>query len=114
MDEELKEQRVKLVRFNCPPELFDTTGAYILRRKRVAVWKLDAIKASKDASAEVYPMMAELVPQWHGVLDVDTGQPLPHPGVDAAVLSHLDTPQLTWIVKMLQASPDANPTPDRT
>lgn len=114
---EVEQNKVKLVRFDCPPELFDTQGAYILRRKRIAVYKLDAIKAIKDESEKVYPLLAELVPQWQGVLDVETGGELANPETNTDVLKHLDTPQLTWIVKMLSADPGDQkpyPTPDRT
>lgn len=114
---EVEKNKVKLVRFDCPPELFDTQGAYIMRRKRIAVYKLDAIKDIRDESDKVYPLLAELVPQWHGVLDVETGEELPSPEMDATLLAHLDTPQLKWIVKTLSADPGDKtlyPTPDRT
>lgn len=105
MDEELTVQHIKLVPIDCPPELFDTNDAYVMRRKRVAVWKLDAIKASKDPN-EVYKIMSELIPEWYRVLDVDTEELLPDPRTDPSVFSRLDNEQLVWMVKILQAKPD--------
>lgn len=98
-------QQVKLVRIDCPPEIFDVDGAYILRRKRVPIYMIDAIKDSGSAD-ETYAMMAQLVPRWSGVIDVVTGEKLPHPEDDPTVFSKLDMiEQIKWIIESTQKNP---------
>lgn len=103
---ESNRERVKLVRVDCPPEIFDVEGAYILRRKRVAVWKLDAVIATKPGQEDqAYKLIAELVPQWHGVVDVDTGENLPNPEDDPSVMSKIDVEQFLWLNEALRILP---------
>lgn len=101
---------VKLVRIDCPAEIFDTEGAYIMRRKRIAIWKLDSIRAFKpgqeDDMARLY---ADLVPQWHGIVDPDTGQPLDNLADDPKALFQLDNEQVGWLTQMLQVMPGKLP-----
>lgn len=103
---EFVKDAVKLVRIDCPPEIFDVEGAYIMRRKRIAVWKLDTIRAFKlgqeDDMARLY---ADLVPQWGGIVDPDTGQALPSLADDPKALFQLDNEQVGWLTQMLQVMP---------
>lgn len=97
---------VALIRVECPEEVFDVEGAYIMRRKRVPVYVLDAIKGFKPGQEEeLYVLFAKFVPQWSGVVDVETGEPLPDLADEPHGLTKLDNEQLQWLVKMLQASP---------
>lgn len=105
-------QRIALIRFDCPPDVFDLEPgqeAYVMRRKRVPVWKVDAIKVEKNADA-LYQMMAEVVPEWTGVCDTDTGELLPMPKDDHMVFSRIDLfEQWLWIASLLQVK-KKNPT----
>lgn len=94
-----------LLKVACPPEIFDVFDAYIMRRKRVAIWKLDRISQFQPGQEEdMYGLFAELIPEWHNVLDVETGEPLPNLIEDPAGLTRLDTEQLGWLSKMLRAT----------
>ncbi|MCL4867790.1 MAG: hypothetical protein KJ063_02380 [Anaerolineae bacterium] len=94
------EQKIALITIPCPEEIFEAEGVTIRRRKRVAVWKMDALKAAK-LPEDVYAIVAGLVPTWDGVCDVDTGEQLANPADDPSVLSKLDGEQLTWIIQAL-------------
>lgn len=95
----------KLVMFDCPPELFDVDGAYVMRRKRVPVWRVNAIKEVKR-DEDLYTHLAVLIPCWQGVVDVDTGELLPNPEEDQAVFDRLDVvEQLPWLAEILQRRP---------
>jgi len=94
----------KLVEVACPPDIFDVEGAAIWRRKRVPMWRLDAIKTAPNQAA-LFENLTALVPKWKGVLDVETGEALAHPQDDPNVFDKLDTEQLGWIVEMLQVMP---------
>lgn len=97
---------VALIRIECPEEVFDVEGAYIMRRKRVPVYVLDSIKAFKPGQEEeMYALFAKFVPHWDGVVDVETGEQLPDLADEPHGLTKLDNEQLQWVVKMLQASP---------
>lgn len=97
---------VALIRIECPPQIFDVEGAYIMRRKRVAIHKLDAIKRLKAGQEdEMYGIFADLVPMWSGVLDVEDGSELPNLSDEPSGLSKLDSEQLGWLTSILQASP---------
>lgn len=101
-------QRIALVQIDCPPEIFDAPDAYILRRKRCPVAKLDAMKTSKTAE-ELYDHMADLIPQWHNIVDVETGELLPNPEEDPQVFGRIDAfEQLVWLSEKLQVKP-SNP-----
>lgn len=98
-------QRVAMVTIACPADIFDVEGAYIQRRKRVPVWMVDELKGSKSAAA-IYPLMAQIVPRWHGVADPVTGEALPDPQDDPTVFSKLDVfEQFPWLVERLQVNP---------
>lgn len=100
-----RDQKVKLVRIDCPPEIFDVDGAHIMRRKRVPVYLVDDIKGSQS-SEETYALMAQLVPRWNGVIDVVTGEPLANPEDDHSVFSRLDViEQIKWIIEVSQKNP---------
>lgn len=97
---------VALIRIECPPQIFDVEGAHIMRRKRVAIHKLDAIKALRPGDeGKMYAIFADLIPAWSGVLDVDTGEALPNLTDEPEGLSRLDNEQLGWLTSILQASP---------
>ena len=101
-------KKVKLVQIPCPPEIFDVEGATISRRKRVPVWMVDAMRQSAN-SDEVYEWLAKMVPEWSGVIDVETGEELGFPGDDPGVFSRIDSlEQLPWISAQLRAKPAPN------
>lgn len=97
---------VALIQVPCPEDVFDVDGAYVMRRKRIAVWKLDAISALKkgeeDKMCQIY---ADLIPEWEGVLDVETGEPLANLADNPDGLLSLDSEQLTWLSQLLRVSP---------
>ncbi|MCL4867746.1 MAG: hypothetical protein KJ063_02160 [Anaerolineae bacterium] len=106
----MSNQNPKLVRIDCPEDIFDVPGAFIMRRKRVAVWKLDSIKAFKPGQEDdLKSLYAELIPQWHGVLDVDNDEPLANLEDDPDGIFMIDAEQLTWLTRILQASPNNLP-----
>lgn len=97
---------IALIKVACPPEVFDVNDAYIMRRKRVAIWKLDAIAAFQPGQeAEMYDIFAELIPEWHNVLDVETGEPLPNLSDEPNGLTRIDTEQLAWLSQTLRSTP---------
>lgn len=97
---------IALIRIDCPPDVFDVDGAYIMRRKRVAVYKMDAMRNFKPGQEEqMYEIFADLIPQWNGIVDVETGEPLANLEDEPTGLTKLDNEQLQWLTKMLQASP---------
>jgi len=111
-----KSKSKKMVRIDLPAAVFDVEGAYVMRKKRIAIWRLDAIKECTTAD-EVYSLVAALIPTWYGVLDVDTDEPLGDPELDPKVFGHLDAQeQWPWLVGCLQASPkgQASRGPDQT
>jgi hypothetical protein len=93
---------VKVIRVDCPPEVFDVEGAYIMRRKQVAVWKLDTLKAAKQNDT-VSELLKDLVPDWHGVVDVESGEPLPPLSEQPNGWLQLSTDQVAWILETLQS-----------
>lgn len=100
-----RSQRVKLVTIPCPAEIFDVEGAYIQRRKRVPVWMVDEMKGFSKAD-DIYPLLARIVPRWHGVTDPETGEALADPQDDPLVFGKLDIfEQFPWLVEQLQVTP---------
>ncbi|MBK8990163.1 MAG: hypothetical protein IPM39_29550 [Chloroflexi bacterium] len=96
---------IALLKVPCPEEIFDVTDAYVMRRKRVAIHKLDTIAAFKPGQEEeMYDVFAELIPHWR-VPDVETGESLPDLADDPAALTRIDTEQLAWLAKMLRQTP---------
>ena len=103
---------IPLIRIDCPPDVFDTEGAYIMRRRRVSVARLDALddmarrrNKSEAEQAEMYQMMVAIIPQWHGVMDPDTGEALPDPEDDPTVFRRLDAlEQLPWMSKAMRTA----------
>lgn len=102
-----------LVRIDCPHEIFDVDGAYILRLRRVTVARLDSLdelarrrNKTDEEQAEMYRMMADIIPGWEGVLHPDTGDPLPNPDDDPTVFKQLDAlEQLPWISRAMRTNP---------
>lgn len=103
MNEE-KTNSIALVEIPCPPELFETENAYIERRKRIPVWKIDDLKLSKS-SQEMYTKVAPLIPRWVGVRDCETGELLPNPEEDPTVIGRLDMEQQQWLGDTLRMLP---------
>ena len=100
----------KLIQIPCPVDIFDMEDAYIMRRKRIAIYKLDAIKAFKPGQEEeMQAVYAELIPAWHNVIDVDTGEILPNLADEPEGLFKLDMEQIGWLTQMLQASASKYP-----
>ena len=98
-------QKVALVIIDCPVDAFDVEGAYIERRKRVPMWQVDDVKESKS-SEEVYEKLAQIIPRWHGVVDMVDGSPLANPEDDHMVFSRLDMfEQFAWIMTRFQVNP---------
>lgn len=98
-------QRVKLVRIDCPADIFDVEGAYIMRRKRVPVAMADQLLVIKN-KAEGYPIIAALIPQWHGIIDVETGEALEDPENNVNVFDRLDViEQIPWLFDALKVLP---------
>lgn len=103
---ESKENGIAFIAVPCPEDVFDTPDAVIMRRKRVAIWKLDQINAFQPGQeAQMYDLFAELIPAWDGVLDVETGKPLPNLSDDPNGLTRLDTEQLAWLSGVLRQTP---------
>jgi hypothetical protein len=101
-----KDNGIAFIKVPCPEEIFDTPDAVVVRRKRIAIWKLDSINAFQPGQEEeMYGLFAELIPEWHGVLDVETGEPLPNLAEDPRALTHLDTEQLAWLSGILRRTP---------
>lgn len=97
------ERNRELIAVPAPSEIFDVEGATISRRRRVAIQAIDEMQASKKTD-ELYKKLAEMVPAWKGIVDVDTGEELASPAEDPTVFGRLDTEQLGWISgKLLQA-----------
>ena len=100
-----KQKKGKLVQIDCPPELFDAEDAYVMRRKRVPVYRVNAIKSATQ-DEQLYQDLAGVFPEWHGITDVETGEELPNPEDDPTVFSRLDLfEQLPWFGEMLQVKP---------
>lgn len=100
---------IKYVLIPAPEEVFDVEGATITRRKRISVAAIDAMdqirRTGNDVNA-LYRAMAELIPEWDGILHVDTGEPLPNPKEDPAAFAGLDvTEQLPWLGEVLKMNP---------
>lgn len=101
-----KENGIAFITVPCPEEIFDTPDAVVMRRKRIAIWKLDSINAFQPGQEEeMYGIFAELIPEWRGVLDVETGEPLPNLADDPRALTRLDTEQLAWLGGILRRTP---------
>lgn len=98
------ERKQELIAVDAPEEIFDVNGATISRRRRVAIQAIDDMKASKTAD-ELYQKLAELIPAWNGIVDVDTGEALPSPAEDPKVFGRLDTEQLGWLSGKLLQTP---------
>jgi len=93
------------VRIDCPPELFDAEDAFVMRRKRVPVYRVNAIKSATQDD-QLYKDLAVVFPKWQGITDVETGDELPNPEDDPTVFSRLDLfEQLPWFGDMLQVKP---------
>lgn len=108
----LEHQTVACVIIECPEEPFDVRGegegVSITRRKRIAIWRIDDLKSTREP-AEMYRKLADLVPRWSNVRDVETGEPLPDPEGDPTVFTRLSFDQLTWISQALKMSPGKLP-----
>lgn len=100
-------EKVTLIRVDCPSATFDLAEGeevYIKRRKRIAIWRIDEINASKS-SEEMYKKLAILIPEWKGVCDCETGDALANPGEDPSVFGHIDFDQMTWLSEIIKAGP---------
>lgn len=98
----------KLVVIDAPEDIFDVEGATISRRKRIPLWRVDAMRRAAT-SEEVYEHMAAIIPEWQGIVDVETGEPLVNPCEDATVFSHLDSrEQMAWLGEQIGSRPDPN------
>ena len=98
---------VALIAVPCPPTTFGRAEGeeiYIRRRKRIAIWRVDDMQASKT-SKEMYKKLAVLIPEWVGVLDCETEEPLAHPKDDPSVFGHLDFEQMTWLSDIIKVGP---------
>jgi hypothetical protein len=101
----MSEQQVALIKVPCPVEIFDAPDAYVMRRKRVAIWKLDQLDTIQPGQEEeMYRILADLVPDWK-VYDVETGEPLPPLADDPRGITRIDVEQLAWISRTLRAMP---------
>jgi len=102
---------VKLIRIDAPADIFDVPDAYVMRRKRVPVALVDEMAELRrlnkaDAKDNLYAIMAQVYPEWQGIVDVVTGEALPNPADDAAVFDRLDViEQLPWLGQMMRANP---------
>lgn len=85
-----------------PVEMFDVDGATAERRRRVSVQRVNDLHAIRKASgdeSDLYAALADIWPRWDGVIDVDTGEPLPNPEDDPGVFRRIDMgDQLGWLV----------------
>lgn len=94
----------ELVRFSCPANVFDHEAAAIYRQRRVAIDTIDHMAELKDDQL-IRQELARLIPRWENVLDVETGQPLPHPETNPQVFARIDFEQLRWLRQCLMMSP---------
>ena len=99
----------KYVTIDAPEEVWDVEGATITRRKRIAVARLDemqAIAREREDEKALYEQLAELIPEWQGILDVETDEPLANPQDDPMVFSRVDiTEQFPWLMDLLKMTP---------
>lgn len=100
---------IKYVTIPLPEEIWDVEGATVKRRKRISVARMDDLQdiaqEAQDPEA-LYSNLAELIPSWEGVLDVETGEPLPDPQDDPMVFSRVDiTEQFPWLMELLKMTP---------
>lgn len=94
----------KLIKIECPPDIFDVEDAYVMRRKRVPVYRVDQIRQAVQ-SEEAYDALAFIFPEWEGIVDVETGEPMPNPSDDPSVFGKLDRlEQLPWFAQQIQAN----------
>lgn len=103
-----KSNQPKLIELKAPENIFDVEGATIMRRKRIPLWRVDAMRIA-ESSEEVYEQMAACFPRWEGIVDVETGEPLPNPEDDPTVFSKLDKmEQMPWLGQQIGTQPDPN------
>lgn len=97
-------QKIKYIDIPLPEEVFDVNGAFIIRRKRIPTYRVDALfqirqSDDPDKTQKLYAAVAEFFPRWQGVVDCETGETLPNPEDDPTVFSRLDvTEQWPWIM----------------
>lgn len=100
--------QIKTITLEAPEEIFDVEGATIERRKRIPLWRVDAMRTAQS-SEEVYEQMAAIFPAWNGIVDVETGEPLPNPEDDPSVFGRLDKmEQMPWLGVQIGTQPDPN------
>lgn len=93
-----------LVRVDLPPEIFDVEGAFVMRRKRIPVEKIDQMRAAKE-SAQIYGHMAYFMPKWSGLVDCE-GDPIEkQPEENPGIFGTLDvTEQFPYLVELVKSS----------
>lgn len=84
-----------------PESKFDSQEATVQRIQRISVERVFRIKQlAKTGAPELYNELAEVYPEWAGVLDLETGQELDMPSENNAVFRKLDyTEQLPWFLE---------------
>lgn len=85
-----------------PEDVFDVPSASVSRSKRVSHKKVAEIRqlARKPVGDALLEALADVFPEWHGVVDADNGEILPQPYEDPQVFLRLDyADQLPWFIK---------------
>lgn len=97
-----KNDNQKLIKIPLPEDVFDVPGASVSRSKRVSHKKVAEIRqlARKPIGDELLGALAQVFPEWIGVINADTGEALSQPCEDQAVFLNLDyAEQLPWFIK---------------
>ena len=62
-----------------------------------------------ESSDVVYECLASFFPEWDGIIDVETGEPLANPSEDPSVFGRIDRfEQLPWFAQQIQVRPAPN------
>lgn len=88
-----------LIEIPLPEDIFDVPGASVSRSKRVSFQKVVEIRKKSRTTGVPWQELAEIYPEWHGVIDATTGEPLPNPSEDPMIFAQLDyADQVPWFV----------------
>lgn len=108
-----EQNQPKLITIEAPEDIFDVEGGTIQRRKRIPLWRVDAMRTAQS-SEEVYEHMAAIFPTWQGIVDVETGEALANPCDDPTVFGRLDKmEQMPWLGEQIGTRPDPNASTSR-
>lgn len=65
------------------------------------------LMSAQERSNQMYQLIANIMPEWHNITNVETGDILPHPKDDPTVIRFLSQQQLVWLGEVIKDRPNS-------